>query len=174
MLTAVIRLFSVRGLLGHRDEPGCHLALITAIEVPNHKLLINYELVGSRELRTSQFAKFATTDSRSRILPIAVGSESSASIGLGEENSKNTPSGTKDSPERIDSAYDRTSKRDVYSNNAYVTKDSDAWFGSWRTKTVFPGLDSSRIRQPPCARAASCAIVSPSPTPPFFSTLING
>jgi hypothetical protein len=51
---------------------------------------------------------------------------------------------------------------------------SNTRFGSCRTKTVFPGMDSSRFRQPPCSRAACSAIDSPRPVPLTFSALTNG
>jgi hypothetical protein len=47
-------------------------------------------------------------------------------------------------------------------------------FGSFRTKTVFPGLDSLRVRHPPCARAACSAIVSPMPIPGTSLPLKSG
>jgi hypothetical protein len=128
MLTAVIRRART---LGHSDEPGCHLALIKAMEFPNHKLLINRKLVGFSELRNSQFAKFATTDFGERephLSDWAAGSESSASIGPWRGELQKAPPhlGPKTLPNELTAVTRHTSKRDVYSSNASVTEDSDA------------------------------------------------
>jgi hypothetical protein len=63
---------------------------------------------------------------------------------------------------------------DSYPEHSSMSAASNLIFGSRRTKTVFPAIDSSRFKLPPCSRTAWSAIVRPRPRPVIPSAVTNG